>query len=83
MTPKLRCFEIIEILRKAKIPIAQSLTKDSLSAQLGTAEKLGVAYALILGQKEALEGTVIVRNMDTRSQDTIKMDKLADYLKIK
>ncbi|OHA58528.1 MAG: histidine--tRNA ligase [Candidatus Vogelbacteria bacterium RIFOXYD1_FULL_44_32] len=78
---KLRSFEIIEILRKAKIPVAQSLTKDSLSAQLGNAEKLGVPYAIILGQKEALEGTVIVRDMDTRSQDTIKLDKLADYLK--
>ncbi|MDQ5957921.1 MAG: Histidine--tRNA ligase [Patescibacteria group bacterium] len=78
---KLRSFEIIEILRKARIPVAQSLTKDSLSAQLGTAEKLGVQYALILGQKEALEGTVIVRDMDSRSQDTIKIDKLADYLK--
>ncbi len=78
---KQKCFEIIEILRKAKIPIAQSLTKDSLSAQLGNAEKIGVQYALILGQKEALEGTVIVRNMDTRSQDTIKIAKLAEYLK--
>ncbi len=78
---KLRSFEIIEILRKAKIPVAQSLTKDSLSAQLGTAEKLGVPYAIILGQKEALEGTVIIRDMDTRSQDTIKLDKLPEYLK--
>ncbi|OHA59905.1 MAG: histidine--tRNA ligase [Candidatus Vogelbacteria bacterium RIFOXYD1_FULL_46_19] len=78
---KLRCFEIIEILRRAKVPVAQSLTKDSLSAQLATAERLNVSYALILGQKEALEGTVIVRNMDTRSQDTIKVDKLPEYLK--
>lgn len=78
---KLKCFEIIEILRKNKIPMAHSMSRDSLSTQLGMAERMGISYTLILGQKEALEGTVIVRNMDTRSQDTIKIDKLAEYLK--
>ncbi|MFA5736886.1 MAG: histidine--tRNA ligase [Candidatus Paceibacterota bacterium] len=78
---KLRSFEVIEALRKARIPLTHSLSKDSLSAQLAIAEKMKVPYTIILGQKEALEGTVIVRNMDTRSQDTIKIDKLAEYLK--
>jgi histidyl-tRNA synthetase len=78
---KLRSFEVIEALRLAKIPVQHSLSKDSLSAQLGLAEKLGVPFTIILGQKEALDGTVIVRNMDTRSQDTIKVGKLAEYLK--
>lgn len=78
---KLKSFEVIEALRQAKIPVQHSLSKDSLSAQLGLAEKMGVPFAIILGQKEALDGTVIVRNMDTRSQDTIKIGKLAEYLK--
>lgn len=78
---KQKSFEVIEVLRKAKVPLAHSLSKDSLSAQLGIAEKLGVPYTIILGQKEALDGTVIVRNMDNRSQDTIKIAKLADYIK--
>jgi len=78
---KLKSFEVIEALRHAKIPVQHSLSKDSLSAQLGLAEKMGVPYTIILGQKEALDGTVIVRNMDTRSQDTIKIAKLAEYLK--
>ena len=78
---KLRSFEIIEALRLAKIPVRHSLSKDSLSAQLGSAEKLGAPFTIILGQKEAIDGTVIVRNMDTRSQDTIKIAKLAEYLK--
>lgn len=78
---KLKALEIIEILRSARIPVTHSLNKDSLSGQLGVAEKLGVPYAIIFGQKEALEGTVIVRNMLTRSQDTVKLAKLADYIK--
>lgn len=78
---KLKSFEVIEILRHAKIPVAQSIVKDSLGAQLAQAEKMRAPFAIILGQKEALENTVIVRNMDTRSQDTVKLDHLAEYFK--
>lgn len=78
---KLKSLEIIEILRNARIPVTHSLNKDALGAQLGIAEKMQIPHALIFGQKEALDGTVIVRNMVTRSQDTIKIAKLADFLK--
>jgi len=78
---KLKSLSIIESLRKAHIPIAQSLSKDSLGSQLANAEKMGVPYAIIFGQKEAMDGTVIVRNMENRSQDTVKLEALADYLK--
>jgi histidyl-tRNA synthetase len=78
---KLKSLNIIEILRKAHIPIAQSLSKDSLGAQLAIAEKLQIPYALIFGQKEALEDSVIVRDMSNRSQNTVKLSKLLDYLK--
>ena len=78
---KLQSLAIIEILRKARIPVMQSLSKDSLSSQLSTAEKLKIPYTIIMGQKEVIDGTVIVRNMDTRSQDEIKVEKLTEYVK--
>jgi histidyl-tRNA synthetase len=78
---KLKSLNVIEILRKAHIPIAQTLSKDSLSSQLAIAEKLQIPYALIFGQKEALDNSVIVRNMSNRSQDTVKLEKLLEYLK--
>ncbi len=78
---KLKSLAVVEILRQARIPIAQSLPKDSLGVQLGIAEKMRVPYAIILGQKEAIEETVIVRNLNTRSQDTVKINKLGEYLK--
>jgi histidyl-tRNA synthetase len=78
---KLKSLEVIEVLRQAKIPMAQSISKDSLGVQLGIAEKMQVPYTLILGQKEALEGTVIVRNMNNRSQDVVPIGKLAEYLR--
>ncbi len=78
---KLKSLNVIEILRKGKIPIAQSISKDNLGAQLANAEKLGMAYAIIFGQKEALENSVIVRDMSNRSQETIKLPKLLDYIR--
>ncbi|MBK5215541.1 MAG: histidine--tRNA ligase [Candidatus Pacebacteria bacterium] len=78
---KLKSLNVIEILRKGKIPIAQSISKDNLGAQLATAEKLGMGYAIIFGQKEALEGSVIFRDMSNRSQETIKLPKLLEYIK--
>ncbi len=78
---KLKSLNIIEILRKAHIPIAQSLFKDSLGSQLAIAEKLNVPYALIFGLKEALGDCVIVRDMSNRSQETVKLSKLLEYLK--
>lgn len=78
---KLKSLNVIEILRKAHIPIAQSLSKDSLGSQLAIAEKLAIPYVLIFGLKEALENSVIVRNMSNRSQETVKIEKLLEYLK--
>jgi histidyl-tRNA synthetase len=78
---KLKSLNIVETLRKAHIPISQSLSKDSLGSQLAIAEKLAIPYALIFGVKEAIDNSVIVRNMSNRSQDTVKLSKLLDYLK--
>ena len=78
---KLKSLNIIEILRKAHIPIVQSLSKDSLGSQLSIAEKLAVPYAIIFGVKEAIDNSVIVRDMSNRSQDTVKLGKLLEYLK--
>jgi histidyl-tRNA synthetase len=78
---KLKSLNVIEILRKAHIPVMQALSKDSLSAQLAVAEKSGCLYTIIFGQKEAMENSVLVRNMDTRSQDTVPVPELHTYLK--
>lgn len=78
---KLRMLNIIELLRKEKIPVYHSLTKEKITGQLSSAEYLGVSHILIMGQKEALEGTIVVRSVDTREQETIHSKDLAKHLK--
>lgn len=78
---KLKSLPLIEILRKADIGVEQSLSKDKLTIQLASAEKMNVPYVLIMGQKEAMENSVVVRNMNNRSQETVLIDDLVKYLK--
>ncbi|MEK7081755.1 MAG: His/Gly/Thr/Pro-type tRNA ligase C-terminal domain-containing protein [Patescibacteria group bacterium] len=78
---KLKSLKIIEMLRQASFHLHQSLSKDKISSQVAIAENLKVPYIIIVGQKEALENTVIVRNMANRSQTIVPIPKLADHLK--
>lgn len=78
---KLKSLRVIDMLRRENIALYHSLVKDKLGAQLGSAENLNVPYILIMGQKESHENTVIVRNMATRSQDTVAIPTLVAYLK--
>ena len=78
---KIKSLSIIEQLRKAKIPVFQSISKDSLSSQLSQAEKMDMDIVLIFGQKEAMDGTVIIKNMKSRAQTTVKIANLIKSLK--
>ncbi|MDI6591705.1 MAG: histidine--tRNA ligase [Patescibacteria group bacterium] len=73
---KRKSLKILEDFRKQRILISESLGRDSLKAQLSRANKIGVKYVLILGQKEALEDTIIIRDMATGRQEIVKLEKV-------
>jgi histidyl-tRNA synthetase len=81
MEAKLLSLPVIEILRKIKIPVFQSLPKDKLGAQVSVAERMRIPYTMIMGKKEAVEKSVIVRHNDTRSQETVLISELGAYMK--
>ena len=78
---KLKSLQIMEILRENKIPVYQNISKDTLSNQLAKASESNIPYCIIFGQKEAIDGTMIIKNMKNHSQQIIKIEKLAEYLK--
>jgi len=79
--PKVRSLMLIDRLRAADIPVFHDLTSDSLSAQLRDAEARGVRYTIIVGQKEFVEGSVILRDMNARNQEHVPLDALVKKLK--
>jgi histidyl-tRNA synthetase len=80
---KRKSLKLFEEFRNAKIPVAESFSKDSLRTQLKTADKMGIKWVLILGQKEALENFITLRDMETGVQKEIKMDKVIQEMKQK
>jgi len=78
---KRKSLKLFEDFREAKILVAESFGRDSLKAQLNRANKLGIKYVLILGQKEALEGTIIIKDMESGKQETLKMEKVVKEIK--
>ncbi len=80
-TAKLKALNVVEMLRKHKIPIYHSITKDKITGQLSGAEYMKATHVLIMGQKEAVENSMVVRDIITRRQETVSLADLPKYLK--
>ncbi|MBI2049984.1 MAG: histidine--tRNA ligase [Candidatus Staskawiczbacteria bacterium] len=80
---KRKSLKIFEEFRKAKVPVAESFSKDSLKTQLRTADKMDIRWVLIFGQKEALEGFITLKDMETGAQKEIKLNKVVKEMKNK
>lgn len=78
---KLEGLGVIDVLRRAQIPVLQSFDSAKLSPQLTAARAAGVSHLLIMGQREALDGTVLVRAMDNSHQTIVGLSDLPKYLK--
>lgn len=79
---KKKSLKVFAEVENANILVAESFGRGNLKTQLRQANKIGVDIALIIGQKEALDGTVIVKNMVSGIQETINMEKVVSVLKV-
>ncbi len=79
--PKVKSLLLIDELRRAGISVHQNIMSDSLSEQLRSAEAKQAKYAIIVGHKEFMDGTVILRNLGQQSQENIPAASLTSYLK--
>ncbi len=73
-------FSLFETLRESGIRVRTNFSKDGLKSQLENADKLGVVYTVILGQKELLDGTVIIRDMENGIQEVVDLEKIVEEL---
>jgi len=78
---KLKALNVLEMLRRHKIPVYHSITKDKIAGQLNGAEYVRASHVLIIGQKEAIENTIVVRDIHNREQETVAIKNLSDFLK--
>lgn len=78
---KKKSMKVIEDLRVAGIPVMESLGRESLKAQLKAADKEGIELALIFGQRELFEGSIILRDLRNSLQETVSLNKLVEEIK--
>jgi histidyl-tRNA synthetase len=78
---KKKAFALLKRLREEGIAVSEALAKESLGAQLKAADKEGLNIALILGQKEIYEDTVIVRDLANGLQEAVSNEKLIAEVK--
>ncbi|MDO8522144.1 MAG: His/Gly/Thr/Pro-type tRNA ligase C-terminal domain-containing protein [bacterium] len=76
-----RSLGVMETLRKAEIPVYQSLLYERIGEQMEEAKRYAVPYILLMGHKEAMENTILVREVSTNSQNAIPLPELTNYLK--
>ena len=78
---KKKGLKLFEEFRKNNIRVSESFGRDSIKAQLRVADRMGADIALVIGQKEAIDDTVIFREMQTGVQETIPLEKVANEIK--
>ena len=80
---KKKCVNLLSLLQKEGLSVASALGKGSIKAQLRLAQKLGASFTVIVGQREAFDNNVIVRDMVNHSQETVAIADLVDFIKKK
>ena len=72
---KKKSIKMFEDMRRENIRVREAFSKSGLKPQLEIANRLGVKYTLILGQKEIIDGTIILRDMVSGIQEIVPFDK--------
>ena len=72
--------QVMKELRDADIPFSESIDRDGMQQQLHMADRLKVEWSIIIGQKEVIDKTVILRNMESGMQEVVDRDRLVKEL---
>lgn len=74
---------LFEEFRRAGILVGESFAKSSIKAQMEIANRRQAKWAVIIGQKEVLDGTAIIRDMDAGTQEIVDVKKVVQEVKRK
>ena len=78
---KKKSLRIFEELERAGVIVAESFGRGNLRSQLSQANKIKAEIVLIIGQREALDGTAILKDMSSGGQETIPLGKIIKEVK--
>jgi histidyl-tRNA synthetase len=74
-----KAFNLLTVLYKKEIPAMMEYEDKSLKRQLKRADKTKSRYAAILGAEELNKDQILIRNLNTQSQEVIPIPQFLDY----
>jgi histidyl-tRNA synthetase len=75
--------KISRMLRDADIPTEVEVTGRKVAKALEDADRKKMAYAIIVGEKELKEKAVVIRDLEKRKQEIVKIEEIADAIRDK
>ncbi len=75
-----RAFQWVQDFRMQGVRAEMDFENRSLKSQMRRADKLGVSYALIVGDRELDEGGAVLRNMMTKDQEKVPLQDLIGFV---
>jgi len=70
---------LLDALRQVGVPAQSDYRANTLKAHLRQADRAHSLFAVLLGDDEARSGSAVVRNMNTKAQETILISDLPRY----
>jgi histidyl-tRNA synthetase len=78
---KRESIKMVDHLRRARIPLSQNIGIESLTEQMRLVDEVNPQYVLIMGRKEALDRSVILRERSSHTETFVPLDSLIEHLK--
>ena len=76
-----KILRLFDNLIDANISVGESVGRGSIKSQLRIANRYSSKLALIIGQKEALDNTVIIRDMESGMQEVVTLEDAVEEVK--
>jgi histidyl-tRNA synthetase len=78
---KVDALKISQLLRNAGMKTELEVMGRKTTKALEDADRRKIKYAIIVGERELKEGSVVIRDLSKRQQNTVKIDDILDELK--
>jgi len=76
-----KMLKLFEELQSEGIRVTEALTKDGLKQQLEIANRIGAHYTMIVGQKELMDDTILIRDMENGIQEVVDFNRATVEMK--
>lgn len=76
-----KAMEITALLRENNVKVAVDYNAKGMKSHMKKADKLGAKYCIILGEDELVKEQVVLKHLESREQEEIKLEEILSIVK--